>query len=73
MFIMNIRNEINSIVSKKGQTFKKVCEIISEKTNNPTYNSNNLSSKISRKTITIRDVELILKELGYRIEFVEDK
>lgn len=73
MFIMNIRNEINSIVSKKGQTFKKVCKIISEKTNNPTFNSNNLSSKISRKTITIRDVELILKELGYRIEFVEDK
>lgn len=70
---MNVRNELKSIISKQGKTFKKVCEIISAKNNNPHFNSNNLSSKISRKTITIRDIELILHELGYRIEFVEDK
>ena len=70
---MDVRNELKSIISKQGKTFKKVCEIVSLKTNNSRFNSNNISSKISRKTITIREIELMLKELGYRIEFVEDK
>ncbi len=70
---MNVRNELNSIIHKQGKTFKDVCEMVSEKYDDPTFNSNNLSSKISRKTITIRDTELILKELGYKIAFIEDK
>ena len=73
MLIMNVRNELKSIISKQGKTFKKVCEIISNRTNNPKFNGNNISSKITRKSVTIREIELILKELGYRIEFVEDK
>lgn len=69
---MNVRNELNSIIHKQGKTFKEICELVSEKHDDPTFNSNNLSSKISRKTITIRDTELILKELGYHIEFIKD-
>lgn len=72
MFIMNVRNELNSIIHKQGKTFKGICDIVSKKLNDPTFNSNNLSTKISRKTISIRDAEFILKELGYRIEFVKD-
>lgn len=70
---MDVRNELKSLIAKQGKTFKSVCEIISKRTNNPKFNYNNLSSKISRKTITFRDVELMAKEIGYRIEFVEDK
>ena len=43
---MNVRNELKSIISKQGKTFKKVCEAVADKTNNPKFNSNNLSTKI---------------------------
>lgn len=70
---MNLKNELKSIVAKRGTNFKKICEIISEKTNNPKFNNNNLSSRIYRQTIKFKEVEMILKELGYKIEFVELK
>ncbi len=69
---MNLRNELKSIISKKGTSFKKICQVISKNTNNPQFNSNNVSSKISRGTVRFEEIQLILKELGYRIEFVED-
>lgn len=69
---MDIRNEIKYLIAKKGKTLKDVCENISKNTGNPKFNSNNVSTKFSRKTIRYEELELILSEIGYHIEFVED-
>lgn len=69
---MDIRCEIKYLISKKGKTLKGVCESISRKTSNAKFTSNNISTKFSRKTIRYEELELILSEIGYHIEFVED-
>lgn len=69
---MDIRREITYLLSKKGKTLKGICESISKKTNNAKFNSNNISTKFSRKTIRYEELELILSEIDYHIEFVED-
>lgn len=69
---MDIRCEIKYLISKKGKTLKDVCENISQNTGNRKFTSNNISTKFSRKTIRYEELELILSEIGYHIEFVED-
>lgn len=73
MLYMNLRNELKSIIAKRGTTFKRICTIIAEKTYNSKFNNNNLSSRINRQTIKFKEVEQILDELGYDIVFVERK
>ncbi len=67
---MDVRNEVKSLIYKKGSSLKKICDEIS-KTAGPKFNSNNISSKFTRKTIKFEEVQLILNELGYEIKFVE--
>lgn len=69
---MDVRNEIKSIIYKKGSSLKKICDDIS-KIVGPKFNSNNISTKFSRKTIRFDEVQLIAEELGYEIQFVEKK
>lgn len=70
---MDIRCEIKYLIAKKGRSLKDVCESISKRTNNAKFTRNNISTKFSRKTIRCEELELILSEIGYHIEFVEDK
>ncbi len=70
---MDLRCEIKYLISKRGKTLKDVCESISKCTNNAKFTSNNISTKFSRKTIRYEELALILSEIGYHIEFVEDK
>ena len=70
---MNVKNELKGIIARRGTTFKKICSIISEKTENPQFNDNNISTKFTRHTIRFDEVEQILDELGYDIVFVERK
>ncbi len=70
---MNIRCEIKYLISKTGKTLKDVCASIAKKTGNAKFTSNNISTKFSRKTIRYEELELILKEIGYHIEFIEDE
>ncbi len=70
---MNIRCEIKYLIAKNGRTLKDVCESIAKRTNNAKFTRNNISTKFSRKTIRYEELALILSEIGYHIEFVEDK
>ena len=70
---MDIRCEIKYLIAKRGKSLKDVCESISKRINNPKFTSNNISTKFSRKTIRYEELELILSEIGYHIEFVENK
>ncbi len=69
---MDIRSEIKYLIAKSGKSLKEVCKNISERTNNAKFTSNNISTKFSRKTIRYEELELILSEIGYHIEFVKN-
>lgn len=73
MFVMNVRNEVMSLIHKHGRTLKEVCNKVSIKINNPKFTQKSISGKFSQGTVRFEEIQLILKELGYRIEFVEDK
>lgn len=70
---MDIRCEIKYLIAKSGKSLKDVCKNISKRTNNAKFTSNNISTKFTRKTIRFEELELILSEIGYHIEFVENK
>lgn len=70
---MDIRCEIKYLIAKSGKTLKDVCKNIAKNTNNAKFTSNNISTKFSRKTIRYEELELILSEIGYHIEFVKDE
>ena len=70
---MNAKNELMSIIYKKGTTLTKICQQVSLQTNDPKFTQKGISSKFSKGTIRFNEIELMLKQLGYRIEFVEDK
>ena len=69
---MNVRNEIMGLIHKHGKTLTEICKQISKKTNNVKFTQNSISAKFSQKTVRFDEIQLILKELGYRIEFVKD-
>lgn len=66
---MDIRNELKSLIAKKGYTLKKVCELIEASKNQKTL-PNNITNKLRRRTIKFEEVQDILDILGYHIEFV---
>lgn len=69
---MDIRNELKSLIAKKGFTLKKVCELITENKNQKIL-PNNITNKLRRNTIKFEEVQEILNVIGYHIEFVENK
>lgn len=67
---MNVRDEVKSLIAKKGTTLTKVCSKIQSK-NNKKFALNSIINKFARKTIKFEEVQLIVNELGYKIEFTE--
>ena len=67
--IMDVRNEIKSIIAKKAQTLKNVCEIMTQKSNK-TVMPNNITNKLRRGTIKFNEIQDMLDVLDYHIEFI---
>lgn len=67
---MDVKNEIKSLIAKRGMTLKQVCKILSEKTGK-IYSGNNITNKLRRKTIKFEEVQMIFEILGYKIEYKE--
>lgn len=65
---MDIKNEIKSLIAKRGTTLKQVCQIMSEKTGK-NYTGNNITNKLRRKTIKFEEVQLIFEILEYKLEY----
>ncbi len=70
---MDVKNEIMGLIHKKGRTLTNVCKQVSIVNNNPKFTQKRISSKFYQKTVRFDEIQLILKELGYKIEFVELK
>lgn len=68
---MDVKNEIKSLLAKKGTTLRAVCEMLSVEKNKKILD-NNLTNKFRRKTIKFEEVQDILKMINYHIEFVEN-
>lgn len=67
---MDVKNEIKSLIAKRGMTLKQVCQIMSEKTGK-SYSGNNITNKLRRKTIKFEEVQLIFEILGYKLEYTD--
>ena len=70
---MDAKNELFSIIYKKGTTLTQICKNVSAKTGDKKFTQKGKSSKFSKGTIRFNEIQLMLKELGYKIEFIEDK
>jgi hypothetical protein len=68
---MDVRNEIKSLIAKNGTTLKKVCENLTQ-TTGKSYIGNNITNKLRRNTIKFSEVQDIINELDYHIEFVRN-
>jgi len=67
--VMDVRNEIKSIIAKKAQTLKNVCEMMTQKSDK-TIMPNNITNKLRRGTIKFNEIQDMLDVLDYHIEFI---
>jgi len=65
---MNVKEEIKVIIARRGTTLKKVCEILSQKTDKK-YSYNNISNKLKHGTIKFNEVQLIFEILNYELYY----
>lgn len=70
---MDVKNKVMSIIYECGTTLTNVCNKVSAKIDNPKFTQKNISSKFSKKTVRFDEIQLIMKEIGYHIEFVKDE
>lgn len=69
---MDVKKRVMGLIYTCGTTLTQVCKNVSAKTNNPKFTQKGISSKFSKKTVRFDEIQLILKELGYHIEFIKD-
>lgn len=66
----NIKNEIKAQITRKGYTMTQLVQLLNEKYNKKTA-VQYLSNKLTRGTISFREVLEIADVLGYKIEWIE--
>lgn len=62
----NIKNDIKANIARSGYTLTKIVELLNEKYNKKTT-VQNLSNKLSRETISYKEILEIADVLGYEI------
>jgi len=67
----NIRNLVKKLIVSKGMTIKQVAQQMSEMTNYK-YTGKVITDKLSRETIRLSEFLMILKILGYKIEYKDE-
>ena len=65
-----IVNEIKNLTGDRDMTLKELAEKIG-KVQNKNYSLASLSQKLRKETISYKEVKLIAKILGYKINFVD--
>lgn len=66
----NIKNEIKAQITRKGYTMTQLVQLLNEKYDKKTA-VQYLSNKLTRGTISFREVLEIADVLGYEIKWVE--
>ena len=65
---MNIRAQINYWLALKQYDYRKLADEMS-KLSGRKYTRGSINGKLVRNTLTVQELELIAKILGYKIEF----
>ena len=66
---MNISNDIRKLLIDKDMTLTQLAKVIAEK-KGKNFSIQNLSQKLKNNTITLREFEIILDTLDYKICYV---
>lgn len=67
---MDIRNDIKYYMAREAVTFKKLAELMTEKTGKK-YTINSLSGKLIRESITLKEALQVLEILGYDLKITK--
>ena len=67
---MNIRAQINYWLALKQYDYRKLADEMS-KLSGRKYTRGSINGKLVRNTLTVQELELIAKILGYKIDFTE--
>ncbi len=65
---MDIGNELRKLAVGSAVTLTHLAKCISKKKGKP-YSVQNLSSKLKKGTVNLVELDIILYELGYEIDF----
>lgn len=69
---MNIRAQIKYWLSLNQSNFEKLAAEMS-KISGKKYTRGSLNGKLVRGTLTVKEMEIIAKIFGYRLDFIEEK
>lgn len=69
---MSISNDIKKLLIDKDITLTQLAKIISEK-KGKNFSIQNLSQKLKNETINLRELEIILDTLNYKICYLPQK
>lgn len=65
---MNIGNEVRKLAIDNAVTLTHLAKCIEQEKGKP-YSVQNLSAKLKKGTANFNELNIILRELGYRIKF----
>ena len=67
--IMSICNDIRKLLIDKDMTLTRLARVIAEK-KGKNFSIQNLSQKLKNNTITLKEFEIILEALDYKILYI---
>ncbi|RAI14459.1 MAG: hypothetical protein DK841_00025 [Candidatus Melainabacteria bacterium] len=69
---MSISNDIKKLLIDKDMTLTQLAKIISER-KGKNFSIQNLSQKLKKDTLNLKELEIIMETLGYKICYLPQK
>lgn len=69
---MSISNDIKKLLIDKDMTLTQLAKIISER-KGKNFSIQNLSQKLKKDTLNLKELEIIMETLGYKICYLPKK
>lgn len=69
---MSISNDIKKLLINKDMTLTQLAKIISER-KGKNFSIQNLSQKLKKDTLNLKELEIIMETLGYKICYLPQK
>ena len=69
---MSISNDIKKLLIDKDMTLTQLAKIISERKGKD-FSIQNLSQKLKKDTLNLKELEIIMETLGYKICYLPQK
>lgn len=69
---MSISNDIKKLLIDKDMTLTQLAKVISER-KGKNFSIQNLSQKLKKDTLNLKELEIIMETLGYKICYLPQK